>query len=89
LADLALKDAKREAAKLARDHRVSKKASKNSVKKCLPGSSKTVSIAEEVETFYYNAYEGCSEFEVTMEVESDFENIDNQGNVFFDMSEME
>jgi hypothetical protein len=43
LADLAFKDAKREAAKLARDRQVSKKASKNCLK-CLPGSSKTVSI---------------------------------------------
>jgi hypothetical protein len=83
LADLALKDAKREAAKLARDHRVPKKISKNSLKKCLPGSSKTVSIVEEVETFYYDASEGCSEFEVTMGVESDFEDIDNQDNGLF------
>jgi hypothetical protein len=72
LADLALKDAKREAAKLAQDHQASKKASKNSFKKCLRGSSKAVSIAEEVETFYYDASEGCSGFEVMMEVESDF-----------------
>jgi hypothetical protein len=62
LTDLALKDAKRRAAKLARDHWVSKKAGKNSLKECLSGSSKTFSTGEEVETFYYDASEGCSEF---------------------------
>jgi hypothetical protein len=56
--------------------------------KCLPGRSKTVSIAEEVERFYYDASEGFSEFEVMMEVESDFEDTDNQDSGFFDMSEM-
>jgi hypothetical protein len=69
LEDLARNDTKREAEKLSQDYRVSKKASKNCLEKCIPSSSKTVQIAEEVGIIYYDASEGHSECEVTMGVE--------------------
>jgi signal recognition particle GTPase len=73
-------------------HRITgflKKATKNSHEKCIPSSSKTVSIVEEVETIYYDASEDHTEFEVMMKVECDFEDIDSQDNGFLDMSQME